>query len=81
MGIFPMMSTFHQPRGQEKRNFHSLRRRGSVWLGRGLWRLAFLLLAMGGTFLKYGFIGPGEMRRIWKCADLLEHWAERLGFR
>ena len=42
------------------------------------WRVALALLSVGGFLLKYCFIGPAGMRRIWKCADVLENYAERL---
>jgi hypothetical protein len=40
-----------------------------------------MLLATGGFLLKYNLIGPIGVRRIWKCAEVFEHCAERLQYR
>ena len=75
-----MMAALLEP----KRDDGVSRRKGRKYrlhLSRLLWRCAFVLLATGGVLLKYQMIGPVGMRRIWHCADRLEHWAERLGYR
>jgi hypothetical protein len=78
-----MTATLREPEKSKQGNglFGRMRQHYRRWLRRILWRCSFVLLASGSILLKYGMIGPVGMRRIWKCADLLEHWAERLGFR
>jgi hypothetical protein len=46
-----------------------------------LLQLAAGLLAAGTLLLRAGFIGPVGMRRIWKCAEFFEQWADRLRHR
>jgi hypothetical protein len=40
-------------------------------------RFSSALLLSGGFLMRYCMIGPVGMRRIWKCAEIFERWAER----
>jgi hypothetical protein len=77
-----MMAVLRGPENSKKTNgaIIRIRRNYRNWVPRILWRCSFLLLASGGFLLRYGMIGPVGMRRIWKCAELFEKWAEQIGY-
>lgn len=74
-----LMMTLLQRRTPQKRGLlEKLAQMCRLRLALFLWRLAQVLLTLGGKMIKYQFIGQMGMRNIWRLADRLERAATRI---